>query len=43
MGPAGMWIGMISGLTSGAVLLFGRFWARSAQTIREQGATAAPS
>lgn len=34
MGPAGMWIGMIFGLSIGAVLLFGRFLIKSSQLIR---------
>ena len=34
MGPAGMWIGMIAGLSFGAVLLFGRFMIKSRQLIR---------
>jgi MATE family multidrug resistance protein len=33
MGPAGMWIGMIIGLSFGAVLLFGRFLIKSRQLI----------
>ncbi len=35
MGPAGMWIGMITGLSFGAVLLFGRFLIKSKQLIRK--------
>jgi MATE family multidrug resistance protein len=42
MGPAGMWIGMISGLTSGSILLFSRFWRRSARLIREKEAALIP-
>ena len=34
MGPAGMWIGMIFGLSIGAVLLMGRFLFKSRQLIR---------
>jgi len=34
MGPAGMWIGMIAGLSVGAVLLFGRFVVKSSKLIR---------
>lgn len=34
MGPAGMWIGMIAGLTVAAVLLFTRFWRSSARLIK---------
>lgn len=34
MGPAGMWIGMIVGLSFGAVLLLSRFLFKSAQLIR---------
>jgi len=34
MGPAGMWIGMIVGLSFGAVLLLGRFLIKSGQLIR---------
>ncbi len=34
MGPAGMWIGMIVGLSIGAVLLLGRFLFKSRQLIR---------
>lgn len=34
MGPAGMWIGMIAGLSFAAVLLTGRFWIKSGQLIR---------
>ena len=33
MGPAGMWIGMIVGLSFGAVLLLGRFLSKSRQLI----------
>jgi MATE family multidrug resistance protein len=33
MGPAGMWIGMITGLSFGAVLLLGRFLIKSRQLI----------
>ncbi len=36
MGPAGMWIGMIAGLSFGAVLLFGRFLIKSRQLIALQ-------
>jgi MATE family multidrug resistance protein len=43
MGPAGMWIGMISGLTSGAILLSVRFWYRSARMIRQHEAGAVPA
>lgn len=38
MGPAGMWIGMIVGLSFGAVLLFARFLIKSRQLIRSGGA-----
>ena len=34
MGPAGMWIGMIIGLSFGAVLLMGRFLYKSKQLVR---------
>ena len=34
LGPAGMWIGMIVGLTFGAVLLMGRFLLKSRQLVR---------
>jgi len=34
MGPAGMWIGMIAGLSFGAVLLGGRFLYKSGKLIR---------
>ena len=34
MGPAGMWIGMIVGLSFGAVLLLGRFLSKSRQLTR---------
>ncbi len=34
MGPAGMWIGMIVGLSFGAVLLLGRFLFKSGKLIR---------
>ena len=34
MGPAGMWIGMIVGLSIGAVLLMGRFLFKSSLLIR---------
>jgi len=34
MGPAGMWIGMIVGLSFGAALLLGRFLFKSGQLIR---------
>ena len=34
MGPAGMWIGMIVGLSIGAVLLLGRFLFKSGKLIR---------
>jgi len=33
LGPAGMWIGMIAGLTSGALLLTGRFLRRTSKMI----------
>ena len=36
MGPAGMWIGMIVGLSFGAVLLLGRFLFKSNKLIRLQ-------
>ncbi|HEY5776643.1 MAG TPA: MATE family efflux transporter [Xanthomonadales bacterium] len=36
MGPAGMWIGMIFGLSFGAVLLFGRFLIKSRQLIHSK-------
>lgn len=35
LGPAGMWIGMIAGLSCGAVLLLGRFLRSSARLVRE--------
>ena len=34
MGPAGMWIGMIVGLSVGAVLLLGRFLLKSGKLVR---------
>ncbi|MDX1459441.1 MAG: MATE family efflux transporter [Xanthomonadales bacterium] len=34
LGPAGMWMGMIAGLTAGAVLMGGRFLRESAARIR---------
>jgi len=34
LGPAGMWIGMIAGLSTGAVLLTGRFLQRSSRLVR---------
>ena len=34
MGPAGMWIGMIAGLSFGAVLLLGRFLFKSGKLVR---------
>jgi len=34
MGPAGMWIGMIIGLSFGAVLLMGRFLFKSGELVR---------
>ena len=37
MGPAGMWIGMIAGLSFAAVLLTGRFLIKSGQLIRRIG------
>ena len=37
MGPAGMWIGMIVGLSFGAVLLLGRFLFKSGKLIRLAG------
>jgi MATE family multidrug resistance protein len=33
LGPAGMWIGMIAGLSTGAILLTGRFLHRSSRLI----------
>jgi MATE family multidrug resistance protein len=41
MGPAGMWIGMIVGLSFGAVLLLGRFLYKSSKLVRL--GTSAPS
>ena len=38
MGPAGMWIGMIAGLSFGAVLLLGRFLIKSRQLIAANAA-----
>jgi len=35
MGPAGMWIGMITGLSFGAFLLMGRFLIKSRQLIQK--------
>ncbi|MGD9265554.1 MAG: MATE family efflux transporter, partial [Lysobacterales bacterium] len=35
MGPSGMWIGMIAGLTFGAVLLSTRFLHKSARLVRD--------
>ncbi|MCF6226639.1 MAG: MATE family efflux transporter [Xanthomonadales bacterium] len=37
MGPAGMWIGMIAGLTVAAVLLGVRFWRSASRLIVESG------
>lgn len=37
MGPAGMWVGMIAGLSFAAVLLTGRFLIKSGQLIRRIG------
>ena len=34
LGPSGMWIGMIAGLSAGAVLMFSRFLRSSAQRVR---------
>ena len=34
LGPEGMWIGMIGGLTSGSIFLFGRFIRRSGKIVR---------
>jgi MATE family multidrug resistance protein len=42
LGPAGMWWGMIAGLTVGAVLLTARFLWRSREAIRT-GVSAAPA
>jgi len=39
MGPAGMWIGMITGLSFGAVLLLGRFLIKSRNLIRAGNTT----
>ena len=39
MGAAGMWVGMIVGLSIGAVLLLGRFLIKSRQLIRMNTAT----
>jgi MATE family multidrug resistance protein len=39
MGPAGMWIGMIVGLSIGAVLLLGRFLYKSNQLIHSKDIT----
>jgi MATE family multidrug resistance protein len=39
MGPAGMWIGMIFGLSIGAVLLLARFLFKSRQLIRMKAST----
>jgi MATE family multidrug resistance protein len=41
MGPAGMWIGMIVGLSFGAALLLGRFLYKSSKLVRL--GTSAPS
>ena len=38
MGPAGMWIGMIAGLSFGAVLLLGRFLFKSGQLVQKERA-----
>ncbi|NND44046.1 MAG: MATE family efflux transporter [Xanthomonadales bacterium] len=35
LGPAGMWMGMIAGLSAGAVLMSSRFFRRSAVLVRE--------
>lgn len=37
IGPAGMWVGMIAGLTVAAVLLTGRFWRASGRMIGDTG------
>jgi MATE family multidrug resistance protein len=42
LGPAGMWIGMIAGLTVGAVLLAGRFLRRTTRLIQAAGGSAQP-
>jgi len=38
LGPAGMWMGMIAGLSAGAILQAGRFLRLTARLVREQGA-----
>ncbi|MBT8070060.1 MAG: MATE family efflux transporter [Gammaproteobacteria bacterium] len=43
MGPAGMWIGMIVGLSFGAVLLMSRFLFKSSQLIRTFDSKAPPA
>jgi len=43
MGPAGMWIGMIVGLSFGAVLLMSRFLFKSSQLIRTFDTKAPPA
>lgn len=40
-GPAGMWVGMIAGLTVAAVLLTGRFW-RASERMMEAGRSSVP-
>ena len=35
MGAAGMWVGMLTGLSVGAVLLFSRLWRRSRRLAEE--------
>ena len=35
LGPSGMWMGMIAGLTAGAILMTGRFFRRSRELIEE--------
>jgi MATE family multidrug resistance protein len=42
MGPAGMWIGMIAGLTVAAVLMLARFQHTSRKLIRQSGRGSEP-
>ena len=39
LGPSGMWMGMIAGLTTGAILMTGRFLRRSSELIETMGST----
>ncbi len=39
LGPSGMWMGMIAGLTTGAILMTSRFLRRSSELIETMGST----